>query len=172
MVLSLLVTEPVFFCCFAPHFLHLQLHLWQANMPINWLNKFSPCNALSAKPSNTNPVLCLEYNVHRGECCWSCWLCQSWAMSVRRLWCGAGCKGRCRNKGCSWYGGPDSFIWGGERKDDTLNTWNAEFLIYPGVTKSRKMFTHNHHFSLMVISESWLMSCPQHLSLHRATRWH
>lgn len=64
-------------------------------------------------------------------------------------------------------------IWSGGRKDETLNTHNsrnAEFLIYPGVTKRRKMFTHNHHFSLMVLSESWLMSCPRHLSLHRATR--
>lgn len=52
------------FCCFALPFLQLKLHLWQANVAINWLNK-SLCNALSANPSKTNPPFVLQHCMQR-----------------------------------------------------------------------------------------------------------
>lgn len=152
------------FCCFALPFLQLKLHLWQANMAINWLNK-SLRNALSAKPSKTNPPFVLQYCM-QGEQCriwWSCWLNQGWELSVRQLCCEAGCKEGGGGISYSWYYGLDVLIYliwrvcFGEREREmvplipTLYAQNAEFVIYP---EQQMTVCHNHLLSLIVSSQS------------------
>lgn len=94
----------LYFCCFAFPFLQITLHLWQATMAINWLNK-SLHIVLSAKPSKTNPPFIVQHCMQTEHCRWSCWLNRGrLELSVRQvLFCETGYKEDRGFTRCSCY---------------------------------------------------------------------
>lgn len=153
---------------------------WQVDMPVNRRDKFPAAmphqQKKTKKTPNTDLLLCLERSMQKEEGCWSCWLRRRSGCSVRQLWWGAGSQGgRRRRRGKVTAGAVvhiRSIKFMAKVALNTGHAQNAGSVIYPGVPRRREMFMRYHRFSSIVIRELEPMSCPRHLSLCRATRWH